>query len=709
MNIKLNWLHIKHFKGIKDFKLDAKGKNVSVFADNGKGKTTLIDGFQWLLFGKDSNDKTDFTVKPQDELGQDIHHLQTEVEAELLVDGQPLRLKKMQEEDWQTPRGQAKPKLKGNKSYYWYNEVPVKAGEYKEKIDGLINENIFKMITNPLFFNTKLKWEERRKILLEICGDATQEQVIASDKSLAKLTEILNGRSIDDYKSVLADKLKGLKKERDDIPPRIDELTLSLPQEEPDYSATEKELQSHKETLQGIELLLTNATTKANEHNKKFQDLYKLKTQLEKVKTRIASSAGANKSKLIQEKTELINGQIILQGNILNLKNQIESCQRNIDYGEQELKRLREDWKTLNEKKSEIMAMEFDSIEHGVNTQCPTCGQALPEEEIKYKLAEMEINFDKNKQSELSQVIAKLNQNKDTGISTKAKVEQDKKDKELLERELAEKKLKLKEISATIAELDKEISKPSPEPDYSKDAEYIEISEKIIALQTELEKPVEDKSGELLQRKANIQAKIDECNKVLNNKDTVAKNKKRIEELKAEEKRVSALIAELEGHKFLLERFVVAKVNLLEDKINSQFKHVKFKLFEENITNDGIKETCIALVNTNGAYVKFEDGNLAGQINAGLDIINALCKFYNVQVPIFIDNRESVSEIMAINSQIINLIKPPTWDELDKTVQYRLAGVENCEQPSMLDMVNIEKAKKAWNDRNNTLRVEVQE
>lgn len=709
MNIKLNWIRIKNFKGIKEKLLTFNGQNASIYGDNATYKTTTMDSWNWLLFGKDSNDNTAFTVKPQDKFGNDIHHLQTEVEGELLIDGTPLRLKKMQEEKWTTKRGSDVAELTGNTTSYWYNEVPVKAGEYKEKIDGLINENIFKMITNPLFFNTKLKWEERRKILLEICGDATQEQVIASDKSLAKLTEILNGRSIDDYKAVLADKLKGLKKERDDIPPRIDELTLSLPQEEPDYEAIEKELQGHKETLQGIELLLTNAANKANEHNKKFQELYRLKTQLESIKSKIASNAGADKTKLIEKKTELVNGESILKGSISNLKAQIDSYQRNIEYGEQELIRLREEWKTLNEKKSEIMAMEFESMAHGVNTQCPTCGQALPEEEIKYKLAEMEINFDKNKQSELSQVIAKLNQNKDTGISTKAKVEQDKKDKELLERELAEKKLKLKEISATIAELDKEISKPSPEPDYSKDAEYIEISEKIIALQTELEKPVEDKSGELLQRKANIQAKIDECNKVLNNKDTVAKNKKRIEELKAEEKRVSALIAELEGHKFLLERFVVAKVNLLEDKINSQFKHVKFKLFEENITNDGIKETCIALVNTNGAYVKFEDGNLAGQINAGLDIINALCKFYNVQVPIFIDNRESVSEIMAINSQIINLIKPPTWDELDKTVQYRLAGVENCEQPSMLDMVNIEKAKKAWNDRNNTLRVEVQE
>lgn len=715
MNIKLNWLHLKNFKGIKDFKLIAGGKNVSIYADNGKGKTTLMDAFLWLLFNKDSNDNTNFTVKPQNELGQDIHHLQTEVEAELLVNGQPLRLKKMQEEKWTTKRGSDVAELTGNTTSYWYNEVPIKAGEYKAKIDNLIksqvdnlnNENIFKMITNPLFFNTKLPWQDRRKILLEISGDLTNEQVIASDKSLSKLIEILNGRSIDDYKLVVADKLKALKKERDNIPPRIDELTLSLPNEEPDYEAIEKEMQEYKETLQGVELLLTNAANKANEHNKKYQELYRLKNQLESVKNRIVTSAGTDRAKLIQKKTELINGENILKSNIFNLRTQIENHQRNIDYGEHELEKLREEWKTLNEKKAEIMVMEFTT--ENIETNCPTCGQALPFEIIENKMAELKTNFENSKKRELEQVILKIKQNKEAGFSLKERVERDKKEKEQLEKELLEKESKLKELSVAIAELDKKISEPLPEPDYSKDAEYLELCGKIERLQTELEKPIEDKTNELLQKKADIQIEIEARNKILNIKEEITKKKARIEELKAEEKRIANQIAELEGHKFLLERFAVVKADLLEDRINSQFKHVRFKLFEDNITNEGGKPTCIALVNTNGSYVKFEDANLAGQINAGLDIIQALSKFYGVQAPIFIDNRESVSEIMKLDSQIINLIKPPTWDELDKEVQYKLAGVVNYEQPTMLDMANIEKAKKAWNERNNSLRVEVEE
>ena len=52
------------------------------------------------------------------------------------------------------------------------------------------------MITDPTYFNTKLSWQDRRKILLKISGDKTVEEVIASDPSLAGLKEILDGRTI---------------------------------------------------------------------------------------------------------------------------------------------------------------------------------------------------------------------------------------------------------------------------------------------------------------------------------------------------------------------------------------------------------------------------------------------------------------------------------------------------------------------------------
>ena len=669
MKIKLNYLHLQNFKGIKDFKLITDGKNTNIYGDNNTGKSTLADAWNWLLFDKNNENTSDtsFKIKPQNALGQDINHLQTVVEAELSIDGKPLKLKKLREEKWVTRRGASNKVFDKHEKSYWFNEVPVKAREYQSKVDELVKEDIFKMITDPLYFNTQMKWEERRKILLEISGDATDEEVIASDESLSKLTELLGNRTIEEYKLVLADQLKKHKKDRDDLPPRIDELTLSLPNEEPDYTAIETEIKTHKEKLATVEFLLTNATNKANKITEKYQELAKLKNQLEETKAKIKSEEGTGRQEALNNQQELNEGLFILKGNIQTLESQIEGCIRNIDHGEKELTRLRAEWTKLTKKKQEILAQTHNPSE--IESHCPTCKQELPEEVIENKLADLKINFDKAIEIQLERTDSDLEQNQAQGKSTKLKVDQAIKDKELAEKELEEKKTALEKLQGKLEKVSQELSQPQPEPDYTKHPEMTELSKKIDDLVYELDTPVEDKSGELLQQKAEIQAKIDELNKVLNGKEEVEKKKTRIEELKSDEKRVSALIAELEGHKFMLERFTVAKVNLLEDSINSQFKHVKFKLFEENVTNEGIKETCVALVNTNGAYVPFADANSAGKINAGIDCINSLSRFYGVTVPLWIDNRESVTKLAYTDSQVISLIVSEKDKELRVEVE----------------------------------------
>lgn len=665
MNIKLNYLHLSNFKGAKDFKLIINGRNANVYGDNDRGKTTLEDAWNWLLFDKNSDNVSDtnFKIKPQDSLGQDINHLQTVVEAELSIDGKPLKLKKLREEKWVTRRGTTEPAMDGHTKLYWFNEVPVKAREYQSKVDELISEDIFKMITDPLYFNTKIDWKDRRNSLLEISGDATDEEVIASDASLSRLTGILKGRSIDDYKLVIADQLKNYKKERDNLPPRIDELTLSLPQEEPDYTAIETELKGHRDKLSSIEFLLTNATNKANKITEKYQELARLKGQLEETKARIKSEEGTGRQELLNKQGELLNGTFLLKQNIQSLESQIEGYARDIKHKESELETLRNGWNELNTKKAEIISRKFNKDE--VVDTCPTCNQKFTVEDLALDIAKMEKQFHDNKNNELNITNGQLELNKETGLSLRGKVEQAKTDKTQAENELSDKKVSLIKLQEELEELSQELSKPMPEPDYRKYPEMTELSTKIDNLAYELDKPVEDKSSELLQQKSEIQTKIDDLNKVLNGKEEIEKKKSRIEELKTEEKRVSTLIAELEGHKFLLERFTVAKVNLLEDSINSQFKHVKFKLFEENVTNEGIKETCIALVNTNGAYVPFQDANSAGKINAGIDCINSLSKFYGVTVPLWVDNRESVTKLADTDSQVISL----TVSEKDKELR----------------------------------------
>ncbi len=671
MDIKLNWLKLKNFKGIKDFTLKIDGKNASVYGENGVGKTTLADSFLWLLFGKDSTDRSAFKVKPQDEHGNDIHHLQTEVEAELAIDGKPLKLRKMLEEKWTKKRGSAEAELTGNTISYWWDDVPVKESEYKSRINELINEGIFRMITNPMYFNTRLSWQDRRKILLEMCGDMSDEQVIASDEKLSRLTEILQGKSIEEYKKILAERIKRLEKERADIPPRIDELTLSLPQENTDYSAVEAELKQYKNELEAIELGLTDASIIATEFSKKQQKLLQLKNKLVDIKARLDAEAGADRKKLVDEKSALTSHKYLLETSINDLEANIARIQAGIKNNMDLRAKLLDEWRALTQERSNILAQQFTEPCED-EFICPTCGQKLPEDAKEKEIEKMRASFEANKNSQLIIVDGKLKNNKINGLSVKESIELAQSQIQKMQWELEARKKEYEEVIIRLSEIDIELAKPMQEPDYNSDEEYNRLQKQIKVLETGLSQPVEDKTSALLQRKREIQSKINECNRILNNRTVAANTKKRIEELKAEEKRLAQQVVELEGHKYLCEQFTVTKVNLLEDKINSRFKYVKFKLFEQQL-NGGIAETCQALVNTNGVYVPFDDANHAGKINSGLDIINSLCAYYNVTAPIFIDFRESVSRIIETNSQVINLVK----SEPDKVLRVEVEEVND--------------------------------
>jgi exonuclease SbcC len=698
LDIRLNGLSEKHFKGITSFSFKINGKNASIYGDNGTGKTTQFDAFLWLLFGKDSTDRSAFKVKPQDAQGNDIHMLQTEVELELLKDGKPLKLKKMQEENWVKPHGASEKKLTGNTIKYWWDEEPVNETDYKKRMGELVDENIFRMITNPMYFNSlKFKWEDRRKILLQMCGNKTDEEVIASDTKLAKLTEILSGKSIDSYKNILADKKKALEKEREDIPPRIDELMLSIPKEQPDYSAVEVELQGYRNIMTGIELDMTNATNTAGAYRKKQQELYGLKGKLEVVKTKIDINSGSERKILVDEKSSLQGEKYQIEAQKGTAANQVNFYKKSIEDNAAKRQQLLDEWKSLTLELKNVMTAEFIEPDEN-NFSCPTCGQSLPEKDKEGKLAEMRVRFENNQKSSISGVEVALEKNKNAGQALKQNTETLQKSIETYKEAITKVAARLVEIDARIAEIDAELAQPASTPDYTTDAEYTSLQSQIDTLQAELDRPVQDVTANLLQNKNEILDKINACNAILHSKTTAESTRKRIEELKAEEKRLAGQISELEGHKYLLEQFVVQKVNLMEANINSHFKYVTFKMFDVQI-NGGISECCEALVNTNGCYVPFTDANHAGKTNGGIDCINALCAYYGVTAPIFVDFDESVSERIETNSQVISLVKPETFVKLDKVLQDALIEKHG----------SYEAAKKFWNDRNKTLRVEIEE
>ncbi|MFR2721224.1 MAG: AAA family ATPase [Thomasclavelia ramosa] len=228
-NVRLKQMKLRNFKGIKELDIDFNLLDTNVYGKNATGKTTLVDAFTWLFFNKDSSGASDFDVKTKTPNGEYLHNLEHLVEAVVEVDGTETTFKKVFKEKYTKQRGSTTASFTGHTTDYFVDDVPRKKKEYDETVNELFDSNIFSMITDPFYFNTRMKWQDRRKTLIDICGDVSDEAVIASNSDLAPLNGVLASKSVDDYRLQLKSKMKPINDELKAIPIKINEANLAIP------------------------------------------------------------------------------------------------------------------------------------------------------------------------------------------------------------------------------------------------------------------------------------------------------------------------------------------------------------------------------------------------------------------------------------------------------------------------------------------------
>ena len=220
---------LTNFKGIRDYTFSPQGESVSVSGDNGSGKTSLLDGFLWVLLDRDSAGRRDFELKTLDESGAVIPMLEHSVEIEIEHQGRRRQLKKTLSENWVRARGSASAQFSGHRTAYEIDHVPLQKKEYDAVISEMCDETLLRILTDPLYFAAKLPWQQRRRILLELCGDISDAELIATDARLAELPALLSGRSLEEYRRQLAAQKQLLNSELRAIPVRVDEVNRAMP------------------------------------------------------------------------------------------------------------------------------------------------------------------------------------------------------------------------------------------------------------------------------------------------------------------------------------------------------------------------------------------------------------------------------------------------------------------------------------------------
>lgn len=629
-----------NFKGIRDLSVEFNKDLTSIYADNGLGKTSIFDGITWVLFGKDSKDRKSFGIKTYDENNRVIPRIPHEVTVTLLVDGEEVTLCRRYNEKWTKKRGSAEEVFDGHEEERLYNGVPCSMKEYNEKISAMCSEEVFKFITNPLYF-TKQKADVQRSMLIRMAGGVSDDEIARGNTDFENLLSKLTGKNLDEYKREIQAKKRRIKNELDMIPSRIDERKRDMPKAE-DWGALESELESKEKNLADIEQQLLDASKAAEMVNSRKMELVRKAGEVQEKKTKRQFEIREN---LLADFRKQANARNALTDNIRKEERAVNSLKADIQEYDRQLARLADErnrllaeWESINEEQLTFNEEEFI---------CPTCKRRFEVNEIESRQQEISETFLKNK-------AARLERNKQAGMGIKRKREEIEQLKSQAEANVSSKQAWIDEQKSSSLYLN-ELVEPETASVIAADREYVELCNQ----ETELYNQINnydatsrtDDNSELMESKRIINASIDELKKILSNREIIERNNTRISELETMMRQQSQELAELEGIEFTITAFAKARIETVERKINGMFSIVKFKMYEQQI-NGGEIETCEAIV----GGVPFSDLNDAGKINAGLDIINAICDFEGVYAPIVIDNAESVNELLPTKSQKIRLV-----------------------------------------------------
>lgn len=620
--IILKSLDLDHFKGIRSLHIDFDGGMTSIYGDNATGKTTVYDALTWLLFGKDSGGSAKFSIKPTG-----IPSVTPTVTAILDINGEEMKLRKTLREKWSKPRGCAVAQYDGDTTEYTIDDVPRKEGEYKRMIAAIIDEGVFKLLTNVHAFARDLPWKDRRRHLSEVCGLPDDREIMSGQ--FDELAGLVGRRSVDEYKAVLMAERKGANKTLDSLPIRIDECERRARELDVlDYNkaqADKVDLELRKGAVLADLSRLDGGTllTAAEADFKHYE------AELKALDAENAAHRASQNAPVQDDRPAMQRRLDEISRTIFSFENDEKSCEKSINDIEKRLNEYREMWHSIN-------------AEAFTGDVCPTCGQKLPDIDTEQARSRFEQSKSERK-ARLKKDSDLLKENQD------AQREQREQASRKAEQAKAEYELIYAQLNAYIppeAPIIEDL--PGYAERRAKVAQYIEEArEKIGRIQSDQQAERDRLNSQLSQ----LNMELTRVSQVLAAKAQLDETRARVDELKAEQRTQAATLENIDRKLAMCEDFTRYRCQFITDSVNSRFKFARFRLFVEQV-NGGVADCCDVMVDG----VPYADLNNAMQINVGLDIIGTLSEHYGLRVPLVVDNAESVTRLQEIDTQVIRLV-----------------------------------------------------
>ena len=626
MNILLKSLDLVHFKCFPGLHLDFHEGVNNIYGENAAGKTSVYDALTWLLFNKDSAGGARPDIKP--------HHAPAgtmpEVTAILIVDGEPIKLRKVLREKWEKPRGSSIERYAGDTRDYYIDDVPLAENEYKRRIAELIDETRFKLLTDVWAVTSKMHWKDRRTLLAEICGLPEDRELLATAPQFAELNEKVGRRTVDEFKSVLTKQRKDMNANLNTLPVRVDECSRMVGElESLDFAAAHMEsdrLQTERERMQGEIVKLSNNTLAAQARNERDA----LKNQLSELEVE-------NNAHLASQRVPVEDETPALTAALDRAKREADRLTRTIAQerdlvlnGETRLDDYRARWRAID--------AEVFTDEH-----CPTCGQVFPAE----RLAESRAAFAEHQKQRKDALLEDSKMVKQGIAAAKER---------LVSAETAL-KIAQNEVQKAQAALDSYTPPVEVVPENLPD--YDRRKGAILTLIADADKRIDRLNSDTEQERRRLETALSAVtaeklthDAVLAKEQTLADTRRRIADLQAEQRTAAAEVEQMDRLIAMCEEFTRYRVQAITESVNSRFRLTRWQLFTEQV-NGGLADCCEPM-DSNGTA--FEGTNNAMKINIGMDIIDTLSEFYGVRVPLFVDNAESVTHLQEIGSQVVRLV-----------------------------------------------------
>lgn len=663
MKVEVKKISLENYKKFSSKSVDLFPRT-EISGRNREGKSTLQDAYLDVLTGKMANGTEPTSIRRK-ENGVEVPKVDVVRELTLAIDGKEKVIRKITKQKWRKPRGQSEEVFDGNETSYEIDGFPAKSKDYTEFIQSIAEPSTLLMCSNPKPFLDTLQKStaESRKVLEKMSGFDIA-QFMEENPQYAHVEEITKGHSVEDTLKKLRKELNAQKKKVDAKNTEIAYETNRTVEAE-DTSSLESKKQELNAELSKLEEQEGILEDSAKGYDSLSYEIRGLKSSRDGLVSKANEWLRARQKFISDTVSELRLKKSEKESSIRIIGMELDNHIREAQQAKADLDRARQDYPRIKEMEwddSELKAIEAETFNDS-DTICPTCGQELPDEQI----AELRASFEEKKKARIeaqlkvkesfeSEKQEKLKYVCDLRNTSAAKLKKTNEEINKLQSEISAAQDEVAELTKQIEEEQSKFTELPESVDMTNDEEYLSVTARIAELKEKL-KSFDDVPG----KKQELRMQISNVMKQISNVDAdikiaqaaVTEKEKRVAELNEELKSLGQVQADIEKNIDTVLNFSIQKNKALAEKINPYFKHFQFSFLDYTIDGNPV-ETCKMICNG----VNYFDGlNYSDKILCDIDLLRGLQALNDLNLPIFVDNSESVNatRLPRVEQQMIVL------------------------------------------------------